>query len=114
MKCEAAIQAETKAETTTEKEVQDVSANQVATVSENASEEAKTEINYEWYKEAKVYQRADVVKFQMGFLDILTYRTSGIVHIRNGGKADIIFLLIRKSKRLCLALSDNPSFTSTV
>lgn len=32
---------------------------------------------------------------KMGFLDILTYRTSGIVHIRNGGKTDIIFLLIR-------------------
>ncbi len=69
---------ETKAETTTEKEVQDVSANQVATVSENASEEAKTEINYEWYKEAKVYQRADGVKFQMGFLDIPAEPVDGL------------------------------------
>ena len=36
-----------------------------------------------------------IKRAENGILDILTYRTSGIVHIRNGGKADIIFLLIR-------------------
>lgn len=36
-----------------------------------------------------------IKRAENGFLDILTYRTSGIVHIRNGGKTDIIFLLIR-------------------
>lgn len=36
-----------------------------------------------------------IKRAENGIFGILTYRTSGIVHIRNGGKTDIIFLLIR-------------------